>query len=66
MANQFIKDLTRKLIKAPDLVHFGIVFTAGHGMILDGRQQILLNEFDEKTEFYTLFPIEKHVRRITS
>ena len=60
-----IKDLTRRLINEPDIIQFGIIFMAGHGMIKDGRQHLLLNEFDKRIEFYNLFPIEAHVRRIT-
>ena len=63
---QLTKDLLRKLRKTPDKTQFGITFTAGHGMIKDGLQNILLNEFDKLSEFYKLYPIEAKVRMITS
>ena len=38
---------------------------AGHGMIKEGSQCIILNHFDEKQEFYRLRPVEKDIRLIS-
>ena len=45
--------------------HFGLFCYAGHGMIQNGTQCILLNQFDKKTGFYKLHQLEKQIRRIT-
>ena len=49
----------------PEKTEFGIIFLAGHGMILDGNQTILLNEYCSRSEFYELYKIEAHVRTLT-
>ena len=46
-------------------MHLGIFFIAGHGMIHEGTQRLLLNEFDKQKKFYKLFPIETHIRNMT-
>ena len=46
-------------------MHLGIFFVAGHGMIHEGTQRLLLNEFDKQRKFYKLFPIEIHIRNMT-
>ena len=64
-ATQFILNLFKMLKAAPKKKFFGIMFLAGHGMIHEGSQRILLNQYDNKREFYKLFQIEKEIRNIT-
>ena len=59
------KSLLMRLRKDPKKVHLGIFFLAGHGMICDGTQQFLLNEYCKTREFYKLYPIEKIARTLT-
>ena len=55
-----------KLFKTnPKKVHLGVFFIASHGMIHEGSQRILLNEFDRQKKFYKFFPIEINVRYMT-
>ena len=55
-----------KMFKSsPKKKHLGVFFIAGHGMIHEGSQRILLNEFDKFKKFYKLFPIEINVRNMT-
>ena len=54
-----------RLRKDPKKVHLGIFFLAGHGMICDGTQHFLLNEFCKSREFYKLYPIERIARTLT-
>ena len=37
---------------------------AGHGMIKDGMQSLLINEYNELTGFYNMFEAEKWMRDI--
>ena len=37
---------------------------ASHGMIMDGRQVVLVNEFAQKTGFYKIFGAEENLRNI--
>ena len=49
------RDLNKRAKLHPDLkmlIKFGI---AGHGIMRDGRQTVLLNEFDPKTFFYKVW-----------
>ena len=62
---KFQMTLMKRLRKDPLKVHLGIFFLAGHGMICDGTQQFLLNEFCRTREFYKLYPIEKIARVLT-
>ena len=52
--------------KNPELKFFGMLLFAGHGMIFEGRQTLLLNQFDKKREFYWLDPIEQNFRNASS
>ena len=36
-ATKFTTELSKRLLKEPHIIQFGIVFMAGHGMIKDGR-----------------------------
>ena len=69
---QDIKLMKRKLDKRLRLGKLGPVKTrytiiwlfAGHGLLADGGQAIVLNEFDPKKKFYKLFAAEKNIRTI--
>ena len=37
---------------------------AGHGMCKDGRQVILINEFDSQNKFYKVAPAEIEIRNM--
>ena len=39
---------------------------AGHGIQLDGRQTILINEFDKRSGFYKMWSIETNIRNWAS
>ena len=39
---------------------------AGHGILKDGMQTLVLNEFDRKTQFYQLFKAEDLIRQVAS
>ena len=39
-----------------------LVLFAGHGMINDGRQVLLVNEFDKSKTFYKLIGAEENIR----
>ena len=57
-AKEFRKKMTQMLQDNPDKTQFGIIFLSGHGMITNGKQTILLNEYCDDSEFYKLYKIE--------
>ena len=50
---------------APDVQHFGLLLFAGHGMIKDGVQCFVLNQFNKIVGFYKLDAVESHIRGIS-
>ena len=44
---------------------FGLMLYAGHGMIRDGVQCILLNQYSKKSEFYMLHSVERDIRYVS-
>ena len=46
----------------PPVNYLVIFLFACHGVLLEGTTHILLNEYDEKTGYYKLFPAEKKLR----
>ena len=64
------RDLTRSLYglfgQSPETKYFGLFLYAGHGMIKDGLQYILLNELDKNKGFYVLNQVEKEIRLLTA
>ena len=46
----------------PDQTQLFIVAIAGHGMQMDGRQVVLVNEFNKRTKYYQIFGVESMVR----
>ena len=51
-------ELNRMIKNNPYETVFFFSCYASHGMIMDGRQFILVNEFDAKRGFYKLFGAE--------
>ena len=71
LMNQKFKDMTNMLLKIDRLLKSNplettLVFScyASHGMIMDGRQVVLVNEFAQKTGFYKVFGAEENLRNI--
>ena len=62
--SNFILGIFKMLKKSPESKFFGMLLYAGHGMIRDGRQNFLLNQFDKKKGFYQLSAIEENFRGI--
>ena len=58
------KKITERLRLKPDKKHSIIVVTAGHGMIFNGSQALLLNQFEKSTQFYKMWAVEISVRDI--
>ena len=56
------KDLSSRVKNSPDLKFLLIFVVAGHGIMRDGRQTILVNEFDKSTSFYKAWCIEAEIR----
>ena len=46
----------------PNELVFILCLFASHGMIRDGRQVILVNEYDKTTGFYNLLGVEENIR----
>ena len=46
----------------PNEIIFILSVFASHGMIRDGRQVILVNEYDKATGFYKLLGVEENIR----
>ena len=55
----------RKRIKdAPEKKFLVVYVLAGHGMINNGKQILLLNEYSANLRFYKHWAIEEHIRNI--
>ena len=52
----------RKQTKAENKNTLLIHIFAGHGVLSDGMQTLLVNEFDKRKKFYKQFPAERLVR----
>ena len=50
----------------PDIQHFGLLLFAGHGMIRDGVQCFVLNEFHKAVGYYKLDAVETNIRGISN
>lgn len=48
----------------PDKKHFILFFIGGHGMLKEGASFMLLNEIDNMTQFYRLYPNEDQIRNM--
>ena len=64
-ANQFLVAMNKRLKANPNKMQLGVFFVAGHGMIHEGTQRVLLNQFCKQRKFYKLWPIEIMIRQTT-
>ena len=60
--NQAVIMLRKDCKTTPNELVFIICLFASHGMIRDGRQVILVNEFDKSAGFYKLLGVEENIR----
>ena len=58
-------NITARVKKSPDLKFLIVFAIAGHGMSVDGRQVVLINEFSPKTGFYKYWGVESEIRSNT-
>ena len=58
--------IRKMLKKKPDSLYFGLLLYAGHGMIRDGVQNFVLNQFDKSLGFYKLMKVELDIRSLSS
>ena len=62
-----MKDLEKKLQADQGTTRYLFLFVvAGHGMNYEGRQVVLLNEFDAKRKFYKWWNIEERIRKFAA
>ena len=54
--------LRKECRMTPNELVFIICLFASHGMIRDGRQVIVINEFDKSAGFYKLCGVEENIR----
>jgi hypothetical protein len=64
-ANSFLVNMQKRLRANPKKMQLGVFFVAGHGMIHEGTQRVLLNQFCKNKKFYQLWPIEINIRSTT-
>ena len=57
-AIHLLRYLSRMMQEQSDTKHFGLFMYAGHGVIKNGTEYILLNQHDEKNGFYVMYPAE--------
>ena len=57
-------DLNKLFKSMPQETVLAFSCFASHGMILDGRQIILVNEFVSEKGFYKIFGVEENVRNL--
>ena len=57
-----INDLTQLYKENPHETIFTLLCFSTHGMIQDGRQVVLVNQFNGKRCFYTQFGAEQNMR----
>ena len=55
---KMLPELSRLIKNNPQETVFVFSCYASHGMIMDGRQFILVNEFDARRGFYKLYAAE--------
>ena len=47
--------------------NYTIIYTiAAHGILRDGKQTVLINEYDKKTGFYKVWNVEANIRLLAS
>ena len=50
------------MVKVPDKTYLVIVAVAGHGMSMDGKQVLLVNQFSKRLTFYLTWGVEAELR----
>ena len=50
----------------PDKTYIGFIFVSGHGMVKNGTTQLLLNQRNNNTGYYTLASVEAHITQLTN
>ena len=50
----------------PEENHTVIYTIAAHGILRDGKQTVLINEYDKKTGFYKVWNVEANIRLLAS
>ena len=63
--NQVVKAITKVHRSNPDIQQLNMFFFACHGIDRNSQQNLVLNEYDEKTEFYRLMQIEYRIRYLS-
>ena len=62
-----IVHMLEKAKKARPMENIVIIFLfAGHGILKDGCQTLVLNEFDPNTKFYKLLTVEDKIRTLSN
>ena len=57
--------VSKSLREEPKQTRLGIVYVGGHGMMHEGTQHFVLNQYDKDKRFYKLFPVEAKIRHVT-
>ena len=67
--NSVFRAIKRKLVEGnnanPKEKYLVILLFAGHGILKDGQQTLVLNEFDSGSGFYKLFKAEDTIRKLS-
>ena len=59
-----LKEMIKEGQESKPPVNYLVIFLfAGHGMIKEGAQVLLYNEFDENTGYYKMFKAEETIRQ---
>ena len=59
-----IGTMKKRMLAEPEKKFLIVYVAAGHGMLAGGRQKMVINEFDRRSCFYKLWPIEAEIRTI--
>ena len=63
---QVRKHLNKRFLRNPDVNFLVFYIFACHGIQKDGKQSVVVNEFDTKTKFLKLINIESYIREWAS
>ena len=58
--------LMKKFRMKPEENYTVIYTIAAHGILRDGKQTVLINEYDKKTGFYKVWNVEANIRLLAS
>ena len=59
-------NIKRRLSQHPDKKFLIFYVVAGHGVMIDGRVAVLVNEFKKSDTFYKIFGAEADIRKIAT